>query len=262
LGISTSQILVALQPQSQKSELDKAFAQLLWATKGDVSQLEKIAEACQDSDLRTKLDEAFETRKRIQRNQKIGKTVEQILRQALENSLPKEDFRVSKVTVGADIGIDIDPEFDILDEDNKLLEYMIQVRGHAFLIEVKATFLDYVRITIPQAKEAIKNLDNFVLAVVELPPDYDSLEDKEAEEAVKSSSRFLLTLGSKLKERLAEAENFQGVHQMIRLSYSDNISIDTSDVQIRFRIKKDLWTGGQLPVIDYGSFVTRLIKGG
>ena len=260
IGISTSQILVALQPPSQKPALNKAFAKLLWATNSNVSELEKIAEVYQDLNMRTKLQEAFDTQKRIQRNQKIGKLIEQILRDALERSLPKEQFVVSRITAGADIGIDVDWEFDIVSENNKPVSYEVKILDHSFIIEVKATFLDYVRITVPQAREAVRNPASFALCVVELPPNFDSLGTKEAEEAAKASSKFLLSLGSKLQDRLVEAEEFQGIHQEMRSPSSDEIVIDTSDVQIRFRIKKDLWTKGELPVIDYLSFVDSLVK--
>lgn len=260
LGVSPSQILMASQPALEKLELDKAFVKLLLATSSNVNELNKIVQVYQDPNFRVKLEEAYSLQEKVKRNQSVGRHVEQVLRALLRKSLPEDKFKVYRITRAADIGIDVDLEFDLVDQDFQPVALGMSVQDNSFVIEVKSTHLDYVRITMPQANEAVQKLDSFMLCVVELPQGYEQLTDAESENLVRERARFVHRIGSKLEDKFNEAREFQNKQEEIKSAPLDDVVIDTSDVQIRLRLGKKLWTEEDLPVMTFDQLVEGLLK--
>jgi len=236
LGVSPSQIMLAAQPPKQKLQLDKAFVKLLLVTNSDYNELNKIAQVYQNPNLRSKLEEAYGLDEKVKRNQIVGKNVEEILRDSIRKHLPEEKFSVYRITKGADIGIDL--EFDLLDETLQPQVLGMQIKDKSFAIEVKSTHMDYVRITLSQAREAIEGIESFILCVVELPPDFENLPKSEAEKLVREKARFVLRLGSRLKDKFNEAQEFEKRQERIKTSLAGSVTIDTTDVQIRLRLNR------------------------
>jgi len=259
LGVSPSQIMLASQPAFEKLELDKAFVKLLLATNSNVIELNKIAQVYQNPNLRAKLEEAYGIQEKVKRNQVVGKHVEQILRSLLQKSLPEDKFQVHRIVKTADIAVDIDLEFDLLDQNFQPIAIGMLVQGNSFKIEVKSTHLDYVRITLPQAREAVEKLNSFILCVVELPSGFEQLPDMEAEKLVREKARFILKIGSKLEDKFNEAQEFKDMQLEIKSAPSGNVTIDTSDVQIRLRLGKKLWTEIDLPIMSFDQLVESLL---
>lgn len=260
LGVSPSQIMMGSQSATEKLELDKAFVKLLLATSSNVHELNKIVEVYQNPQLRLKLDEAYGMQEKVRRNQTIGKNVEQTLKNLLQASLPEDKFKVYKITKGADIGVDVDLEFDLVDDSYQPIALGMQILNKSFVIEVKSTHLDYVRVTMPQANEAVEKLDSFILCVVELPTEYEQLTDIEAENVVRESARFILKIGSKLEDKFNEAQEFRNKQEEIKSAPSGNVMIDTSDVQIRLRLGKKLWTEEDLHVLTFDQIIKFLLR--
>ena len=160
-----------------------------------------------------------------------------------------------RIIKAADIGVDVDLEFDLVDQNFQPIALETQIEGKKFKIEVKSTHLNYVRITMPQAEEAVAKLDSFILCVVELPPEYESLPEEKAERLVRESARFILKIGSKIEEKFNEAQDFQNKQEEINSAPTSYVSIDTSDVQIRLRLGKKLWTEEDLPIMSFDQLV-------
>lgn len=255
LGVSPSQILMGSQSPEDRFELDKAFLKLLLATKSDFHELNKIAQVYQNPSLKAKLEEAYGLQKKVIRNQIIGRNVEKLLRRLLQESLSEDKFKVYRIVKGADIGIDVDLEFDLVDQNFQPVAIETLVEGKKFRIEVKSTHLNYVRITMPQAEEAVKKSDSFLLCVVELPSGYESLPEEEAEKWVKENARFVPRIGSEIEDKFNEAQDFRNKQEEIKSTPAGNVSIDTSDVQIRLRLGKKLWTEESTLIMSFDQLI-------
>jgi len=192
----------------------------------------------------------------------VGKNVEQLLRNILRGSLPEGSFRINKVGKGGDIKVDVkvdvDLEFDLLDQNHLPIALEIVIEDKSFLIEVKSTQLDYVRITMPQAKEAVERKASFILCVVELPEGFEQLSASEAENVVRKGARFVLGIGPKVEKKFREAQEFRNRESQMKSSAEGDVAIDATAVQIRLRLEKRLWTEGDLSVLNFDQLLNLL----
>ena len=252
--------MMASQPMENKVELDKAFVKLLAATDSNFDELNMIAQVYQNPNLRQKVKEAYDLQEKVRRNQIVGEKVEHILRVLLGKALPEDKFKVYKIRKGADIGIDVDFEYDLLDQNYQPVALGINLQSNSFVIEVKSTHSNHVRITMSQAKEAVEKLDNFMLCVVEIPPEFDQFLDEKVMKLVQETAKFILRVGSRLEDKFIVAQQFQKKQEEIKSETAGNVRIDTTDVQLRLRLNKKLWIEEDLPVLSFEQLVTTLTK--
>jgi len=228
LNISIGELMMhfVTKDEKVKLELDKAMGSLFNTFMSNPHQLSKIAELAEsESELFiAEMEERIETREQIRRNQFMGALVEDLLKSVLE----KEGFKVEKIRVGSDFLI----EYDCV-KDNAETVFEIKKENKAYYIELKSTTQDYVKMTLPQAKEARDNPDNHVLCVIEVD------NSQPNEESIKKSARFVTDIGSKIQDKVDEAENIK--EEQEKIASSGDIEIVINEGPIRIKINKPIW---------------------
>ena len=171
-----------------------------------------------------------EIRRKIKRNQAVGKKVEEALRDALGIG---HGLNVERDPVGSDYTVE--PENDFLNEDDR----EIILRVGKFYIEIKATVGQYVRMTDVQGKKARANSDCYVLCVVVLL-DQEELIDKDS---VRGRVRFVTNIGTTIKELVDEVESLEGSRNGV-LRRTGQIEVEMQDQNVKYRIAQAVWEGG------------------
>lgn len=257
LGINVSVLMTANKSKVDQREIDRAFSSFLAAIDVDPKQLSKLAEACTDPNLRKKLFDALAEKQLVQANRRIGELVEKIIREKLGEKLPKDTYKVDKVTAGSDARItvtaaDVETTNDIVDEAGKELFVRISDTVKEHLVEIKSTREQSVRLTIPQAKQAHKATTAFTLCVVEVPANIADITDEQAESIVLQKARFVSPIGDKLGEMLNEIDAFQNGEKALHFHQKQGMQVDViSDAKIRIKVNRPVWVNG----LDFTTFV-------
>jgi hypothetical protein len=261
LGITVSVLLTANKSSQDRREFDQAFSKLLAATGMDSRQLGQIANACADQDLREKLLDAAAEKERIQTNQKVGKLVEDLIRELIEDELSKDVYKVEKVTAGSDARIslvgEVEPDNDYLDEKGREIFIRVTNGARSHFVEIKSVRTDSARMTIPQAKQANKASNAFTLCVVEVPLDIANMPEEAAKSVVKQNARFVFPIGESLSDMVNEVEAFQRGERLLSIQQDQEMQVDVvSEAKIRIRVNQAVWRKG----LDLDGFI-RLIGG-
>lgn len=199
-----------------------------------------IIETTQPADI---LD--FINRRRIaselgSRNKFLGQIVETLVKDAFTN----QGFTVEPTGVGSDFEAAILVEgAEILEEDVGILRLRPSYQGKIleFLVEVKATRTDDVRMSWIQADTATKSFQNYVLCVVDLADNQAIVDailraDPVSADSIRDHISLLPNIGSTL------AQIFQSLSSAANVS-SPGIQIEHAQ-EIRFRIQRPLWSAG------------------
>ncbi len=257
LGVNVSVILTANSSPEDRMKFDQAFTKLLAATNMDAQSLVDLARVCSDPDLRQKLFDAAAEKKLVQDNRGVGELVEKTIRDKLGERLPKDSFKVEKVTVGSDARItvspaDIETVNDFVDEQGRELFVKVSANAGEHFVEVKSTRVPYARITLPQAKQANNLPDAFTLCVVEVPPDMASLDKKRTEEMVLQNARFVSPIGDKLGAMIGQIDAFLKGEKSLQYQQNQGMEVDVvSEAQVRIRVNPQVWAGG----LNFAGFV-------
>jgi hypothetical protein len=272
IGVSPVQVMLASESATRKADAYNAFARLLLATNSDVDELNRISEVYKNPALRSRLNDAYQLQHNIKRNQRIGKYVEDTIRDLLGQNLCEKEFKVAKVPQevgGSDVLVEIDGEYEFLDDDLTPLALRLEIAGASLRIEVKSTKTDYVRMTPKQVKDAIAKPELHFVCVVEVPRDFDSLNEPDAIAVVKNNSRFLTNVGPKLMSHFQKAEEVRTLEDDIRDAKLEDVMIELVRVsEVRVRLNRNFWTTGVVGTETFDEFInhltnlrnTRLIK--
>ncbi len=191
-----------------------------------------VQDVAEDEKLLEDLANRREQRRRGRKNQDLGVTIESLVSEKLK----KVGFHVRRTGVGSD--------FEIAAELGHLADLCITRERQSWLVEVKATQDQSVRMTDTQAKTAVKEGNRFLLCVVPLDSDYCSTDSSD----ILANMRFVDGLG----ERLAGLCNDLGVFEELR----DDITADTdTGLQLvltsgptRIRVASSVWEDGGFPL--------------
>jgi hypothetical protein len=169
-------------------------------------------------------------KRRITKNQEVGKHIEEIFKKILE-PLP-QPFKLEKIKRGG-------PDFAVVDENDVLEDGQEAVYTIAkILIEVKSTIQDKIEMTLPQAKAAVDNANNFILCVVEIPENQEV-----SSQIVKENSYFIFGLGPKLEEKLHRVkESSKSIESLAPTT--DEIGVVAQGLSWRFVIPRKYWING------------------
>ena len=213
-------------------ELDRAIGSLYGTFRMNPGQLTRLAKLVESEPLliMEEIEERLRIRERVRMNQYIGSTVEDLLKQSLQ----EEGLEVETTGRGSDFLI----EYDYV-KDN--VESIIEVKsgqGVRLYVEVKSTNQDIVKMTLTQAKEAKDNSDSYVLCVVER----DRLEM--SKDDIKQAARFVLDIGARIEREVNKAEDLKERQEAIRTG--GDIEIEMSEGPIRFKISRNVWKDGNI----------------
>jgi hypothetical protein len=176
------------------------------------------------------------------RNNKLGRIVERLVGDAFA----KEGFTIKPTGVGSDFRATLargdDPDWD--KENVGRLEFTANYSGRAveFLVEVKATRGDSVRMSWLQADAAAGNIDQYILCVVDFNSRPDLFEEILSDEdptceIIAPCVKVVPEIGTDLVTAVQSLTSaMEAPHPGIVVEKAD---------EIRFRILRKIWTEGQ-----------------
>ena len=206
LGVTELELTMEFLAGSEEAKrgLGAELARILTSTDGDLMPVSRFVEDLQSDDgLLDHLNERRERRRSVHRNQKLGAIVECLVKESLE----AEGFDVQRTGIGSDYEI----EHDALDEagDEEMGIELASEDGRKWLVEIKATEGDEVRMTQTQAKTAIERRDEFLLCVVAVsvePADLDV-------DQVRVAMRFVTGIGEHLGSLCSDLDDVEEMRQ-------------------------------------------------
>ena len=170
--------------------------------------LESVREFVQDLEedeaLREHLANRREQRRRVQENQSLGATVETLVRENLEQA----GFSVCDTGVGSD--------FKIAADLGELANLKLTRGTETWLVEVKATRDQRVRLTETQARTAVSEGDRFLLCVVPIEQGKSTTEVNE----VRIKMRFVAAVGARVSELCNDLGEFEDMRADITAEIS------------------------------------------
>lgn len=231
-GVSISELMIQIAAKDERTrqELERAMGSLVSTFRTNLSQLNEIAKLAEsDRDLFIDdLKERINVRNQINKNQDVGRRVERLLKEVLEN----EGFSVKRTGIGSDFLIEHD---FVEDGQEKVLE--IRKKGWVSYLEVKSTVQDHVKMTITQAKEARNKQDQYILCVVKL----NSLPI--TDDSIKNNTYFVTDIGNMISDKVTKVENLETAQKKIIMK--GDIEIELGEGSVRFRINERVWQRGK-----------------
>ena len=176
-----------VKDDASRVELNAALTDILASTGGDLRHVREFVEDMKkDKDLPNHLEERRKLRRRVHENQELGRRIEDLVK----GSLKGEGFIVKRTGIGSDFVI----EHDLIENDLEIgLE--VSLNGRNWLVEVKATRGEYARMTVTQAKTAVKKGEGFLLCVVPVGGDEIDIEKDD----IRANMRFVQNIGPRVK---------------------------------------------------------------
>ena len=216
----------------ERKEQDIILTRVLDAAEGDTNRLSHVPEYIEDlkddEALPEVLQERREQRRKGHENQSLGKRVEDLVKANLES----EKFVVRRKPIGSDFEI----EYDVVADDE---EVGIEVTGmnRTWLIEVKATRDQSVRMTEKQAKTAKKEGDRFLFCVVPIGSDNVS----PTSEDVRTNMRFVKNIGSLVAPLCDNLDKFEGFRDDIIAKKSSGVQLEVDSGATKVRVEASVW---------------------
>lgn len=216
LGVGVTELIKELvtTDDQQRTALDDKLSQLLTSAGAEWELLLPVAAE--------KLEEYKQGLRTRQTNQRVGKLVEDLVKEILEG----EGFDVQRTGRGHDY--EIEPLLLKLTRDER-----------TWLVEIKSTRQDSVRMTSVQAREAVVHKSRYLLCVV---PIYGP-EDPGIE-AVRQRMRFVDDIGHRLKGICDKLENVERVRESATEEDADGLRLELDPGSPRVRIPSTMWEAG------------------
>ena len=233
VGVSVTDFLMrsATTDEDLRVSLSRSSIRMWRALGGDIRQVnDLVEEIAAHAETIKEIRDRGEIRRKVKKNQKVGKAVEEALAEALDIG---HGLNVERDPVGSDYSVE--RENDFLDEDDR--EIVLRVKK--FYIEIKATIGQYVRMTDVQGRKARENKDNYVLCVVFLT-DQEELIDKET---VRGKVTFVTDIGLKVESLVKEVESLEGSINGV-LGRTGQIKVEMEDQKVKYRIDHTVWEAG------------------
>ena len=184
-----------------------------------------VQDASEDEELIDHLADRREQRRRIHENQDLGATIEKLVSANLKNA----GFAVQPTGVGSD--------FVIALEVGHLTSLEITRETRSWLVEVKATRDQRVRMTDRQAKTAVTEGGRFLLCVV--PVESDNLNPEESD--IGNRMRFVGGLGDRLAGLCNDLGDFEEMRSDITTETVSGIQLEISPGPARVRVASSVW---------------------
>ena len=212
---------------------------------GDVP-LKSVREFVQDMEEDDKLGEYLanrrDQRKRVHENQNLGAIVENFVKENLEQA----GFSVHRTGIGSD--------FEIAVEVGDLGELTVKSDQDTWLVEVKATRDQRVRMTSTQAREAVEEGDQFLLCVVPIEPGNNGVDIDD----VRVNMRFVTGMGDRVSELCDDLGDFEERRTDITEETSSGVQLEITPGPARVRVFKPVWENDGFPLEELAE---RLISG-
>lgn len=229
---------VAENPETRQ-ELDNAFTDILAAAGRDINYLnharEYIVALKNDENLPEVIKDRQRQKQIVHENQHLGKLVEKLVRESLEN----EGFAVNREPIGSDFEIEHDSV-----ENEKEMGIKVERENQTWLVEVKATRGQEVRMTATQARKAVEQRDRFLLCVV---PVGDSTPDRDT---VRDNIWFVENIGGRVDQLCDGLNDLEKLRDKITDDESSGVQLEVLSGTARIRVASFVWETDGFPLED------------
>ena len=234
IGITRFDLVRAFVAASddERGQQDSILTGILDAAAGQTDRLnharQYIEYLSDDEALPQVVEDRQKQRQVVRENQNLGKQVEDLVRESLE----KEGFEVRRKPIGSDFEI----EHDALEGD---VESGIEVKGlnRTWLVEVKATRGQAVRMTEKQANTAREEGNRFLLCVVPLE-DYKPILTLEE---VSTKMRFVQNIGPLVAPLCDNLDEFREMREDITTSDASTVQLIVDAGTVRVQVAAPVW---------------------
>jgi hypothetical protein len=200
----------------QEITVNEIFTKILVATSGDLSPISEFVQDLEDDeDLLPHLAERRKQRQIGRENHHLGQQVEESVKDLLEDN----DFAVCRTGTGSDYRISIGKE------------------GQSWLVEVKATRDQGVRMTAIQAKTAVEQGEKFLLCVVPV----ESEESEPELDIVRENMRFVENIGPLVDELCRDLNGFEELRDEITANESSGVRLEIEAGAAGVRVASSVW---------------------
>ena len=211
---------------------DDTLTHILVSTGGDLRHVSDFVDDMKtDKDLITDLEERRERRRVVIENQRFGNYVEELVKDALEDY----DFTVTRTGIGSDYEI----EYDLI-ETNEEIGIELSRNGQTWLVEVKATREQRVRMTAKQAETAVNRGDGFLLCVVPVEQCKTNIEKDD----VRANMRFVRNIGPRVEPLCQELDAFNDLRDDATTPGDGDIQLEIGAGTAKIRIENAVWQNG------------------
>lgn len=222
-----------------RAALDDAFTDMLESAGDDMGHLEHARQFMQDlrddHDLPKVLAERRERRRQIDDNQRLGSQVETLVKQSLE----QEGFIVRRTGVGSDFSI----------EYNDVASLQLTKSDRTWLVEVKSTRENHVRMSSVQASTAASKNDRFLLCVVPVKGEVADLEL----EAVRAAMKFVHNIGPRVDPLCEGLGDLEALRKDIVADDSVGFQFEVDAGNARVRVSQGVWQNEGFPLSELSS---------
>ena len=218
--------------EESRSALDDTMTNILVSTSGDLSHVRDFVEDMKtDKDLPQHLADRRERRRVVHENQRLGGLVEDLVKEGLED----EGFTVKATGIGSDFEI----EYDMI-EGGQEIGIELSRNDRTWLVEVKATREQRVRMTAKQAETAVKRGDGFLLCVVPVGQSGTTLES----DYVRANMRFVQNIGPRVEPLCVELDALNDLRDDATTPSDTDIQLEIEAGTARIRVDNAVWQNG------------------
>ena len=223
----------------ERQQQDNILTGILDAAAGDINRLshahQYIEDLKNDENLPDVLDERRERRRIVHENQSLGKQVEDLVKASIE----REGFIVRRKPIGSDFEI----EYDVVENDE---EVGIEVvgKGRRWLVEVKATRGQEVRMTEKQAQTAKQEADRFLLCVVPVSTGNPSLELDD----VRANMKFVENIAPLVAPLCDNLDEFKEFRDDITENNDSGVQLVVDSGVARVSVSSSVWESRGFPI--------------
>ena len=201
----------------ERAEQDRVLTNIMVSTGGDIKDLKIVNEFAEERRKRLRI---------VRGNQHLGAHVEKLVKKNLKG----KGFIVKRTHVGADYEIKLE-----LASDSK-----------TWLVEVKATRDQRVRMTDTQARTAVSEGDRFLLCVVPL----DSEQSEPTLDEVRSSMRFVSNIGKRLVSLCGDLDELVELRKDIIAGDSNGVQLEVESGAAHVRVASSVWQDEGFPLAE------------
>jgi hypothetical protein len=169
----------------------------------------------------------------------VGKAVEEAIEAALGTD---RGLTVKRAPVGSDYSVEpksVEPENDYLDEAGREVLLEVNTPHVKFLIEVKATVGESIRMTETQGKKAKSMPDRYALCVVVLT----SHEDEINTTTVRAKATFVFDIGARVTPLVEALESIE-VSKTGAITTTGHIELEMQEQLVKFKVGREVWEAG------------------
>ncbi|MDE0188748.1 MAG: hypothetical protein OXN80_06585 [bacterium] len=221
-----------VQDDDARSALDDTMTNILVSTGGDLTHVRDFVEDMKtDRNLTKHLAERRERRRIVGENQRLGSLVEDLVKEGLQD----EGFTVRRTGIGSDFEI----KYDLIQE-NEEIGIELALNDRTWLVEVKATREQRVRMTARQADNAVERGDGFLLCVVSVGQDGAGLDREE----VRANMRFVPNIGPLIEPLCTELDALNDLRDIATRPSNSDIQLEIEAGTARIRVDNAVWRDG------------------